>query len=286
MLDRIFAAVLAAVHGVAGAPAVLHRPAPAPLIVEAGVGEGPFSPPLSASAYVAVDLKTGRVIFARNPTQRRPIASLTKVMTGILTAEAGDPGRPVRVPLAATRVEPSRDDLVAGRRYRRWLLLRSALMISANDSAYALANDLAGGSVDRFYATMNAAAASLGMTGTRYTSSNGLDDLHNRSTAVDQAILARYALDDPTFAAVVRTRVLRVRWARPVIVKEYRNHNRMLFGYAGTYGVKTGYTTAAGACLIVAVRRNGHDVLGVLLHSRNVWADMPRLIDATLHRAS
>ena len=286
MLDRIFVAVLAAVHGVGGPPAVLHRPAPPPLVLDAAVGKGPFWPPLSASAYVAVDLKTGRVLYARNPRQRRPIASLTKVMTGLLIAEAGDPMRRVRVPIAATMVEPTRDDLVAGRRYTRTLLLHSMLMISANDSAYALANDLGGGSLPRFYRTMNAAAATLGMTRTRYASPSGLDDVRNRSTAEDQALVARYALGDPTFATVVRTRVLRVPWARPVIVKEYRNHNRMLFGYAGTYGVKTGYTIAAGACLIAAVRRGGHDVLGVLLHSNDIWADMPRLIDAALRRAS
>jgi D-alanyl-D-alanine carboxypeptidase len=286
VLGQIFAAVLAAMHGVGAPPSVLHRPAPPPLVVDGTADRGPFSPPLSASAYVAVDLKTGRVIFARNPTQRRPIASLTKVMTGILAAEAGDPQRRVRVPLAATRVEPTRDDLVAGHRYTRSLLLTSALMISANDSAYTLAHDLGGGSLPRFYATMNAAAASLGMTGTHYASPSGLDDVHNRSTALDQALVARYALGDPAFAAIVRRRVKFVPWARPVLVKEYRNHNRMLFGYAGTYGVKTGYTIAAGACLIVAVRRGGHDVLGVLLHSNDIWADMPRLIDATLRRAS
>ena len=80
------------------------------------------------------------------------------------------------------------------------------------------------------------------------------------------------------------TRVKRVPWAAPVHVKEYRNHNRMLFGYKGTYGVKTGFTTAAGACLVVAVRRGNRNVLGVLLGSKNIWTDMPRLIDASLQK--
>jgi D-alanyl-D-alanine carboxypeptidase len=78
--------------------------------------------------------------------------------------------------------------------------------------------------------------------------------------------------------------VKRVPWAAPIHMKEYRNHNRMLFGYRGTYGVKTGYTTVAGACLVVAVRRGNRNVLGVLLGSKNIWADMPRLVDATLQR--
>ena len=96
--------------------------------------------------------------------------------------------------------------------------------------------------------------------------------------------MAWYALGDPTFRKVVGTKLKRVPWAPPVHVKEYRNHNRMLFGYSGTYGVKTGFTTKAGACLVVAVRRGNRSVIGVLLGSRDIWGDMPRLIDATLNK--
>src|SRR5262249_38924293 len=231
-------------------------------------------------------LADGSVIYGRRPHAKRPIASLTKVMTGILTAEQGNLGRRVRVPAAATKVEPNKDDLRPGGRYTRKLLLQSALMISANDSAYALGYDLGGGSMARFYRMMNGAATDLGMRDTHYASPNGLDDVRNRSSANDQAIVAWYALGDPTFRKIVGTRVRRVRWAAPVHVKEYRNHNKMLFGYRGTYGVKTGFTTKAGACLVVAVRRGDRTVIGVLLDSKNIWSDMPRLIDASLKRAS
>jgi D-alanyl-D-alanine carboxypeptidase (penicillin-binding protein 5/6) len=285
VLDRIFAAVLLAVHG-APAPdtSVLARPAPPALSYAAEVSSGPFSPALTAQAYISVNLENGAVIYAKQPHQKRPIASLTKIMTGMLVAERGDLLKRVRVPVAATRVEPSRDDLRAGGRYSRQLLLASALMISANDSAYALGYDLGGGSIKRFYGLMNEAAGDLGMTETHYASANGLDDTKNTSSANDQAIMAWYALGDPIFASVVSRRVKRVPWAAPIHMKEYRNHNRMLFGYRGTYGVKTGYTTVAGACLVVAVRRGNRNVLGVLLGSKNIWADMPRLVDATLQR--
>jgi D-alanyl-D-alanine carboxypeptidase len=190
----------------------------------------------------------------------------------------------VRVPRAATMVEPTRDDLVAGGRYTRSMLLNSAMMISANDSAYTLGYDLGGGSMQRFYTLMNDAADDLGMDDTIYASANGLDDTHNTSSANDQAIMAWYALGDRTFARVVSTKVKRVPWAPPIHMKEYRNHNRMLFTYKGTYGAKTGFTTAAGACLVVAVRRGNKNVLGVLLGSKDIWGDMPRLIDATLNK--
>ena len=284
VLDRIFAAVLLVVHpSVAPDTSVLARPAPPDLIYPSDVSGGPFSPGLTAQSYLSVNLANGAVIFARKPHQKRPIASLTKVMTGLLTAEQGNLSVKVRVPRAATHVEPTRDDLRAGGRYTRSMLLNSALMISANDAADTLGYDLGDGSMKRFYSLMNGAAHDLGMADTTYASANGLDDADNRSSANDQAIMAWYALGNRTFARVVSTKVKRVPWAAPIHVKEYRNHNRMLFGYRGTYGVKTGFTTAAGACLVVAVRRGNRNVLGVLLGSKDIWADMPRLIDATLN---
>jgi len=286
VLDRIFAAVLVAVHGAPAVPTVIHRPAPPALIYPTVLSPGPFTPALSAKSYLSIDLADGSVIYGRRPHQRRPLASLTKMMTGIPTAERGDRGRRVRVPVAATKVEPNKDDLRPGARYTRGLLLESALMISANDSAYALGYDLGGGNMARFYGLMNGAAADLGMRDTHYASPNGLDDARNRSSANDQAIVAWYALGDPTFRRIVGTRLKRVSWAAPVHAKDYRNHNKMLFGYRGTYGVKTGFTTKAGACLVVAVRRGDRNVIGVLLDSRDIWTDMPRLIDASLKRAS
>ncbi len=285
VLDRIFAAVLLVVHpSVAPNTSVVARPAPPDLIYPSEVSGGPFSPGLTAQAYISVNLENGAVIYAKEPHQKRPIASLTKMMTGLLTAEQGNLAVKVRVPRAATLVEPTRDDLVAGRRYTRSTLLDSTLMISANDSAYALGYDLGKGSMKRFYTLMNDAAGDLGMDDTTFASANGLDDSRNKSSANDQAIMAWYALGDRTFARVVSTKVERVPWAAPIHVKEYRNHNKMLFSYRGTYGVKTGFTTAARACLVVAVRRGDKNVLGVLLGSKDIWGDMPRLIDATLNK--
>ena len=125
------------------------------------------------------------------------------MMTGLLTAEQGNLSVKVRVPVAATMVEPTRDDLRAGGRYTRRMLLNSALIISANDSAYTLGYDLGGGSMRRFYGAHERRRGDLGMVDTHYASANGLDDKHNRSSANDQAIMAWYALGDPTFRKVV-----------------------------------------------------------------------------------
>jgi D-alanyl-D-alanine carboxypeptidase len=260
------------------------EPARTELVYSEGSRTVAFEPKLSAEAYIAIDADSGRVLVAHRDRDRRPIASLTKIMTGLLVAEAGELRRKIRVPPEATRVEPNREGLKAGRRYERRLLLYSALMVSANDSAAALAYDAGGGSIGRFFRMMNARARELGMTDTKYRSASGLNDETNLSSARDQAIVSRAALENPAFARIVRTRYKLVEWPPPTHAKEWVNHNKMLVSEPGTYGIKTGYTSKAGACLAVAVHRDGRSVIAVVLGSKNIWADMPRLVDAAFER--
>ena len=201
-------------------------------------------------------------------------------MTGLLAIEHGRLGARILVTPTAVAVEDYREGLVAGKRYRRITLLRSALMVSANDSAVTLALDAGNGSLARFYGLMNARARMLGMTRTTYASPSGLDDVRNLSTAFDQAILARVAMQNPTFSAIVGTARYVTRWAAPTYAKEWINHNKMLSSAPGTYGVKTGWTTRAGGCLIIAQRRGGRSVIGVVLDSKSIWSDMTTLLDA------
>ena len=156
--------------------------------------------------------------------------------------------------------------------------------MSSNDSATALAIDAGGGSLAGFYALANAKAQALGMTSTTYASASGLDDVRNLSTALDQAVLARAALQNPTFARIVATRTHWTKWAAPTRAKLWVNHNKMLATTPGTYGVKTGWTSRAGGCLIVAVRRGDRPVIGVLLDSPSIWSDMSALLNVAFHR--
>jgi D-alanyl-D-alanine carboxypeptidase (penicillin-binding protein 5/6) len=244
----------------------------------------PKQPAITAKAFAAIDADSGRLLAGKRARVRLPIASLTKVMTGLVVIERGNLETKVRVPALVTRVEPTNEGLVPGKRYKRSTLLWSALLASANDSATALAWDAGGGSLEGFYALMNARARALGMRNTTYASASGLDDRVNRSTAFDQAILARAALRNPTFAAIVATRRKLVRWAAPTHAKEWINHNKMLATYPGTYGVKTGWTTRAGGCLAVAVRRGDRAVVAVVLRSSAIWSDMPLLVERAFKR--
>jgi D-alanyl-D-alanine carboxypeptidase len=234
---------------------------------------------ISADSYIAIDAETGRVLIAHRDRQKRPIASLTKMMTALIVIEAGKLGGTVEVPYVATQVEPNTEGLVTGQELTRRLLLYSMMLESANDSATALAYDGGNGSIARFFRKMNARARGLGMTDTRYRSPSGLNDDANWSSARDQAVLARTALDNPLFAKVVQTRRKTVDWPAPTYEKIWVNHNELLSSFAGTYGVKTGFTDAAGNCLAAAVRRNGHSVIAIVLGSESIYYDMPRLVD-------
>lgn len=237
-----------------------------------------------APSFAAIDAATGQVLAARRAGIRRPIASLTKVMTALTVIERGNlEGRVVVTP-EATQVEPYREGLVAGRAYTRETLLWSTLLASGNDSSTALAIDVGGGSLAGFYAIANQKAQSLGMTSTTYASASGLDDVRNLSTALDQAVLARAALQNPTFARIVATRSHWTKWAAPTRAKLWVNHNKMLATTPGAYGVKTGWTTRAGGCLVVAVRRGDRAVIGVVLDSPSIWSDMTALLDVAFNR--
>ena len=181
-----------------------------------------------APSFVAMDAATGP--RARRPRREHPAPDR-------LADEGDDRARRDRArrPREPSRRDAGRDTGRAvqrgprpGRSYLRETLLWSALLVSSNDSATALAIDAGGGSLANFYALANAKARALGMTSTTYASPSGLDDVRNLSTALDQAVLARAALQNPTFAQIVATRTHWTKWAAPTRAKLWVNHNKML----------------------------------------------------------
>jgi D-alanyl-D-alanine carboxypeptidase len=252
------------------------------LVAATSTAAAPRQFSITAQSYVAIDARSGRVLIEHHATTRRPIASLTKVMTALIVSERGQLDRRVLVTPSAVDVQPEVEGLVVGQRYRRITLLYSSLLVSSNDSATALAIDSGGGSLSTFYGMMNAKARAIGMAATTYASPSGLDDVHNLSTAIDQARLARYALGNPTIARIVSTRIYRTRWPGSSTARVWVNHNKMLGSTPGVFGVKTGWTTKAGGCLIVAIHRGGRDVIGVILDSASIWSDMTALLDGAL----
>jgi D-alanyl-D-alanine carboxypeptidase (penicillin-binding protein 5/6) len=222
-------------------------------------------PEIHAASAVLADLDTGQVLFDLNRNERRPIASVTKIMTALLVVERTDLTDVVTVSegAASGRVSGiSGLGLAAGERIRVDELLYALLLQSANDAAVALAEHVSG-SVDAFVDDMNARAEQLGMTRTMFTSPNGLDDA-GYSSAADLVRLTRAAYRSPGFASVVATRFHTVESldAEPRIVQ---NRNVLLWLYPGAIGVKTGFTSQAGFCLVGAAQRGDERLVAVVL---------------------
>jgi D-alanyl-D-alanine carboxypeptidase len=235
-----------------------------------------------APSAILVDLSTGRVLFAKHPHQRRPIASLTKMMTALLVLEHADLADVVTVSRKAAATDPIVLGLQPGERITVKSLLWGLLLRSGNDAAVALAEHVSG-SVTGFLRLMNARARELGLGDTFFASSNGLDD-DGFSTVQDLEILAREALRDRFFAAVVRSRFHRIP-GPPGQIRRLWNLNEMLIRYPGSIGVKTGYTRGAGNCLVAAAVRDGRVLVAVVLgdppgtHWRFAYGDAGALLD-------
>jgi D-alanyl-D-alanine carboxypeptidase (penicillin-binding protein 5/6) len=238
----------------------------------------PFHTPPRAG--LLFDLSSGRVLWQRNALTRLPIASLTKMMTALLAVESAPPGSLVLVTRAAADANGSKVGVLpVRRRVRLESMLYGLMLPSGNDAAVALAQHVAG-SVASFVARMNATAARLGMGCTRFSSPHGYYDLGNFSCAADLAVLAHVALAQPRIARVART----LHAVLPFPIKGGKlylaNNNPLLvYGYPGTTGLKTGYTVAAGRCLVATALRRGVRLGVVLLNSPDPATQAKKLLD-------
>jgi D-alanyl-D-alanine carboxypeptidase (penicillin-binding protein 5/6) len=184
----------------------------------------------------------------------------------------------VTVSPEATRAAPNREGLRPRERVRAWKLFYGLLLFSGNDDALALAIASAG-SRSAFIADMNAKARALGMRNTHFASPSGVVDKDNYSTPWDMAILARYAMENPRFRQIVRTRRKEVPWSAPTYAKVYLSKNQLLGTYRGANGIKTGWTTIARHCLVASASRHGVKLIAVVLHSEDAFADARRILD-------
>ena len=208
---------------------------------------------------------------------RRPIASTTKIMTALVAMEHLRPNDIVGVTRKAARV-PYGEGLRAGERVPVWKLYYGLLLASANDTAVALA-EAAGGTRERFLKLMNEKARALGLRHTHYRSASGLIDEGNYSTVRDLAMLTRHALRIPRFARSWPRSTSACGGKPPTHAKLYENHNKLLWRYRGADGVKTGWTRAAGRCLVASATRNGIQLITAVLDSPDHYGDTIHLLD-------
>jgi D-alanyl-D-alanine carboxypeptidase len=227
----------------------------------------PFKhPPRAALVF---DVRTGRVLWRRNPLEAMPIASLTKLMTALLVVEHTTPREKALIVPDALHYSGSGVGLLPkGKHVTVKALMYGLLLPSGNDAAIALADHVAH-TRKRFVAMMNAKARSLGLRCTRFASPHGLEP-GNRSCPADLAALARIDLHHSRIANIVRKEHAIVRF--PIKGRKlylYNTNPLLRMGYPGTIGLKTGDTDEAGHCLIAVVRRGPLTLAVVLLHSPN-----------------
>jgi serine-type D-Ala-D-Ala carboxypeptidase (penicillin-binding protein 5/6) len=236
------------------------------------------TPAVAARSAILVDASSGAVLWQKRPHRRRPIASTTKIMTATLVLERLRLDQVVTVAPGVPRTPLVREGLRARERVAVWKLLNGLLIFSGNDDALALAV-AAGGSRRHFLELMNEKARELSLRDTHFASTSGVIDKDNYSSAWDLAALTRYAMRVPRFRAIVATKIARVRWSPPTYRKVYVNKNALLGTYRGADGVKTGWTTVAGHCLVASAHRNGVRLIAVLLHSPDPYGDARRLLN-------
>ena len=275
--------------GAATAPAAAPAPAAvspgtaaAPLAVRLDTGPDPvrdgFRRPPKAGLLFDVD--SGRVLWRRRATQRRPIASLTKNMTALVVAERLPASTPVKITREALAYRGSGVGVLPrGGRVRLETLLYGLLLSSGNDAAIALAQR-GGRTVPGFVGLMNRRASELGLACTRFSSPDGYRDAGNHSCPADLAALARALLRVPRLARIVRRRDAALRMPIKGGRVFLSNHNPLLRGrYRGTTGIKTGYTDGAGRCLVATARRGTVRLGVVLLDSPDPGRQARHLLD-------
>ncbi|MFG1947147.1 D-alanyl-D-alanine carboxypeptidase family protein [Nonomuraea sp. NPDC048826] len=241
----------------------------APAVSAAAVGtRAADTPAVLAQAAYLVDAGTGEVRFSKEADQRRPVASLTKMMTAYVVLQRAAPTDKVEVSAADVRYAAGGGAAVAYLRAGDTLtvedLLYGLMLPSGADAAHALARAYGPG-VDAFVTEMNATARRLGMNDTAYVNADGMPyGGGGHSTARDQARLAQALLENPTLAKVTSTRYHTLPATSEHGAYSWSNTNRLL-GSPGALGVKTGFTRAAGYTLAFAAERGGSRLVGVLL---------------------
>ena len=235
-------------------------------------------PSTGAQSVMMINAGTGQILYQKNPDEARAAASTQKLLTALIVAEHGFLDRPVTVEATDTMAEPVKLNIKPGETYARIELLRALLVKSPNDVARCLARDQAG-SIEAFAVMMNEKARSLGATHSNFVNPNGLPIPGQYSSARDLSLIAKAAYSNGVIRSIVCLPKLMFRYANGRM-RELENTNKVLGRSPYCNGMKTGYTEAAGHCLICSGSRPGRDIIVVVLgdSKSGVWRDASALL--------
>lgn len=242
---------------------------------ESGFQRTSDRPEIKAAALYMVELNSGRVLLEKNASRRLPPASLTKIMTALVALESAPLQEVVKIDNRAI-VHHSSYDFHPEEEFLLRDLLTAMLVASANDACEAIAWHI-GGDDQRFVSMMNERARALGLNNTHFANPCGFDAPGHYSTAADLAKLTEQALQQPFFSMMVRTLVRDITTVDGARRMSLHSTNELLKD-PEVNGVKTGYTSKAGRCLIASMLKDGHRLLLVGLNVMDRWEQATRLL--------
>ena len=228
------------------------------------------------SSRIVMRADTFEILKGENYNVRMPMASTTKIMTALLICENCRPEETIVIPKEAVGIEGSSVYLKEGEKYTVKELLYGLMLRSGNDCAVALALHLAG-NIKNFADMMNMRAKSLGLIDTHYVNPHGLHDKEHYTSCYDLCKLGCIAIKNPLFKEIVCAKLTTIGEgeSRKTIAKK----NKILFRYEGGNGIKTGYTRAAGRCLVASAERNGLQLVSAVLNVPDMFGECERLMD-------
>lgn len=233
-------------------------------------------PDVAAQSYIAIDADSGRIIGSRNADQKLPIASTTKIMTSILAIEnAGNLNRKIEVPSICAGIEGSSIYLKPRQMVSVIDLLYGTMLRSGNDAAETLAAFAGRNSQEGFVDMMNQKAVEVGAYNTNFMNPSGLHDDNHYSTAYDMAVISRYAMKNDVFREIAST----VKYKAQSLGTVLYNKNKVVYEYEYGSGIKIGYTKAAGRCLVASAKKDGTEIIVVVLNDQNWFNDSYRIFD-------
>ncbi|EOD01085.1 D-alanyl-D-alanine carboxypeptidase family protein [Caldisalinibacter kiritimatiensis] len=233
------------------------------------------SPSIEGQSGILIEADSGRILYSHNINRKLPMASTTKIMTALIALENGNLDDIVKVDKKSVGVEGSSIYLYEGEEISLKDLLYGLMLRSGNDSAVAIAKHI-GGTVENFVDMMNKKAKEIGAYNTNFTNPHGLSDRNHYTTAYDLALITREAMKNQHFKNIVKTKL----WIADRKRNRYFcNKNKTVFQYSGGDGVKIGYTTAAGRCLVASATRNNMQLIAVVLNDYNWFNDCYGLFD-------
>ena len=232
---------------------------------------------VQAKAAILIEAGSGRVLYEQNADERLPMASTTKIMTALIAVEHCSMDEIVTAGPNASGVEGTSIYLSEGEQLTMHQMLEGLMLRSGNDAAVAIAEHIAG-DVQNFAALMNARADMLGADA-YFVTPNGLDKNGHSASARAMALITREAMRNGIFRQLVSMQEAVIPWVDNEYSRVLRNKNALLGGYEGANGVKTGFTSKAGRCLVFSAEREGMELIGVVMNCPDWFSEAEKLLD-------